>query len=531
MKQVIKRRNRYILILILIVQLLVSLWVADKKDYLFFDEVFSYISANNIDGSSSNFKENVWMDESWFVNYMGVQDEHRFEYTIPYYNQIEDVHPPLFYFFLHMACSFVPGQFSYFAGIVFNIVFFLASTIVLFFLCRKVYEDDGCALIVSFLYAISYGGLNTMVFVRMYMLLTLFTLLHMYVYIKYFESDEVSIKSCVLLAITLLGGVLTQYYFLFVAFLLAVWYGIKFLIRKQYMNLIKYVGTIFASAGICLLTWPSILSHLFLGGRGQEAQGNLLSLDGYLPALKEMFRILSNEMFTKLLVVILFGLVGLFLICLKKGEAINRVLWKKSAVILFLCVGYYAIVSKVAPYLVERYIMPIYPLVYLLIVGASYSLLKKLIPVKLAGIMCVVGFAGLSIVHIVHSGIPYTYEKNQNNRERHQIVEEYSDCYAIYISDDKGAHFYDAVQMLKEYRGYYYVFDLQNIETVKSDMNLLKNEEQVLIYVKDKRTTEEANQFIQSVFPSCSLNENSLIDVDEKWSVYLLEIENYGEKI
>ena len=55
--QNVKRRNTYLIIAILVVQLLLSLFVAGKKNYLFFDEVFSYISANNIDGSSSNFKE------------------------------------------------------------------------------------------------------------------------------------------------------------------------------------------------------------------------------------------------------------------------------------------------------------------------------------------------------------------------------------------------------------------------------------------------------------------------------------------
>ena len=46
----------------------------------------------------------------------------------------------------------------------------------------------------------------------------------------------------------------------------------------------------------------------------------------------------------------------------------------------------------------------------------------------------------------------------------------------------------------------------------------------LLVYVKNKRTTEEANTLIQKVFPGCELNEQSLIDTDEKWNVYLLEL-------
>lgn len=528
MKQ-IKKRNTYIIIVILILQLLLSLFIANKKDFLFFDEFFSYASANNIAIDETELPENEWLDKNWYLEYIGVTEMHKFEYAIPYRNQVEDVHPPLFYFFLHTACSMVPGHFSYLAGVGFNIIFFLCSTVVLFSISKELFANDICALLTSFLYAVSYGGLNTMVFVRMYMLLTLMTLLHIYVYLKFFEKDEVTIKGCLLLMLTLLGGVLTQYYFLFIALWLGIWYTVRYVLKKQYKNLIKYLVTVFASAGISLLIWPSMISHLFLGGRGQEAQSNLLSLDGYVPALKEMFRILSNEMFTNLLPVILICLGILLMVSIIKKNSVDVVLWKKAAVIVFTCVGYYVVVSKAAPYLVERYMMPIYPLVYLLVVGASYMLFTKFIPAKFAGALCVIGFAGLSVVHIVSSGIPYTFEKNQNNVERHKIVEQYQDNYALYISDNKGAHFFDAVQMLKEYKGYYYVYNLENTEKVKADMDVLRDEAHVMVYVKDKRTIEEADAFISTVFPGCTLNDASLVDIDEKWSVYLLEIDSLFE--
>lgn len=528
MKQ-IKKRNIYIIIAILILQLLLSLFIANKKDYLFFDEFFSYASANNIAIDESELPENEWLDKNWYLEYISATEKHKFEYAIPYRNQVEDVHPPLFYFFLHTACSMVPGQFSYLAGVGFNIIFFLCSTVVLFLISKEVFANDICALVISFLYAISYGGLNTMVFVRMYMLLTLMTLLHIYVYLRFFEKEEISIKGCLLLMLTLLGGVLTQYYFLFIAFWLGAWYTIRYILKRQYRNLTKYLVTVFGSAAISLIIWPSMITHLFLGGRGQEAQSNLFSLDGYLPALKEMFRILSNEMFTNLLPVILICLGILLVISVIKKNSIDVKLWKRAAVIIFTCIGYYAVVSKAAPYLVERYMMPVYPLVYLLVVGASYMLFAKFIPEKFAGTLCVIGFAGLSAIHIVHSGVPYTFEKNQNNVERHEIVEQYQDNYALYISDNKGAHFFDAVQILKEYKGYYYVYNLENTEKVKADMDILRDEAHVMVYVKDKRTIEEADAFISTVFPGCTLNDDSLIDIDEKWNVYFLEIDSLIE--
>ena len=455
---------------------------------------------------------------------MTVAEEDCFHYTIPYQNQVKDVHPPLFYMFLHTACSFIPGDFSFYAGTAFNMVFFLTSTIVLYFLSKEIFENKVCALLGCFLYAVSYGGINTMVYIRMYMLLTLMVILHTYVYIRYFEKPEISWKGYLFLALTLLGGVLSQYYFLFAAFFFGMWYTIKFVLEKRYNVLLKYLTTIFASAACSLLIWPSMLKHLFGGGRGEEARGNLLSMDGFFSSVKEMFRILSNEMFTKMLPVILLALLLLTILCLKIGKKIEWTALKKAAVVIFVCVGYLLLVAKVAPYMVDRYIMPLYPLVYVLVIGASYLLIGKIIPERFAATVCVMGFLGLTAIHMLVSGIPYTYQKHPDNMERRAVVEAYQNSYALYISDNDGEHFYDAVQMLKEYKGFYYVFDLENVETVKKDMEILSSEQNLLVYVKNKRTTEEANTLIQKVFPGCELNEQSLIDTDEKWNVYLLEL-------
>lgn len=516
-----KKRNVIILLVICIIQLAISLFWASQKNYLFFDEVFSFQAANTARAERVEFLENEWMDESWYISFMGVDEADIFDYSIPFNNQIADVHPPLYYMFLHTACSLVPGEVSFIAGIGVNILFFLGCTIILYFLAKETFGKREIALLIVFLYAISYGGLNTMIYTRMYMLLTLMTLLHAWVYIKYMEQENVPIIGYIFLALTLLGGVLSQYYFLFIAFFYGVWYTVKFFIEKKYQVLWKYLATIIVSAAASLAIWPAMLTHLFSGNRGEEAAGNLLSFDGYFAGLKEMFRILNNDMFTKLLPVILLGILFILIICMKKGFRLNLVDYKKSFVILFVCAGYFLLVTKVAPYQVDRYVMPIYPMIYMLVIGVVYVLLEKLIPARFAVTLCVVGFGGLSAVHMVHSGIPYTYAKNQDNIERWAVVEEYKDNYALYISDDRGAHYYDAVQMLKEYKGYYYVFDLNTVEKTKSDMQIV--EEDVLVYVKNTRTLEEADTFVKKVFEGQSLTEDNLLDQDEKWSVYLIE--------
>ena len=512
----------WILIVLCIVQLSISLFWACQKNYLFFDEVFSFQAANTAREERVEFLENEWMDESWYTSFMSVDEKDTFDYSIPFNNQIADVHPPLYYLFLHTVCSLFPGEVSFLMGMSVNILFFLGSTIAIYFLSKEILDRKDSALLAAVLYGVSYGGLNTMVYIRMYMLLTLMTLLHALVYMKHMEKQEVSWKGYGLLLITLVGGALSQYYFLFIAFFFGIWYSIKFFVEKRFKELGKYLATVFASAAISLLIWPSMISHMFGGSRGEEATGNLLSFDGYFLGLKEMFRILNNDLFTKLLPVILVGILVLFLICLKKGERFQVRQWNKAWVLLFVCVGYFLLVTKVAPYQVDRYVMPIYPFVMILVVGAAYTLFRKLIPAKFAIALCMIGFGGLSVVHMVVSGIPYTYAKNQDNIERWGIVEEYRDSYALYISDDKGAHYYDAVQMLKEYKGFYYVCDLGNVSETIEDMAMVKGNK-IVVYVKNTRTTEEADLFVQKVFSGQRIGEENLLDKDEKWSVYTIE--------
>lgn len=524
MNKLNKRQITILLFLICTLQLVVSIFIGSKKNFLFFDEVFSYPAANNVESIGYEFNQNQWMDSTWFDNYMGVGSEHRFDYAIPYNNQVTDVHPPLFYFFLHTASSLVPDQFSMWAGLAFNMVFFVISVIALYFLGKEVFGNLVCGLLTAFLYGISYGGLNTYVYIRMYMLMTMMALLHIRVYLKYFEQEKVPVKGYIFLVLTMVGGVLSQYYFLFVAFALGLWYGVKFILEKKYQTLIKYLGTVAASAMLSLLIWPSMIRHLFAGGRGKEAQGNLLAFGGFFSDLKEMVRIVNNEMFTNLLLVVLAGMILLEALGKWKKCSVSKGRIYKISVILFVTVMYLLLVTKLAPYQVERYVMPIYPLVYLLVVGGCVQLLANLIPMKFAATLCIVGFGGLSAVHILLSGVPFTYEKNMDNIERFAVVEEYGDGYALYISDNGECHEFYSSQMLRHYKAFYHVYDLNTVETVKDDMQKIQGEESIVVYVSKTNDMEAVNGFVKEVFGDASLDDENHLDEDQDWNVYLLKL-------
>ncbi len=522
-----KKREKMIVILILVcaLQLFLSLFWAGKKSYLFMDELFSYAAANRAAGTAAELPANEWLDENWLLDYVSADPDHTFDYSIPYRNQATDVHPPLFYLFLHTACSFIPGEFSYWAGTGCNIIFFIGSTLVLYFLGKELFQDKICGLLSASLFGISYGGLNTMVFIRMYMLLTLIILLHTYVYIKYLEREEAPLKGFVFLGLTLIAGVLTQYYFVIIAFFYGLWYAIRFFSKKQYGKLGKYIAAIFISAGCSLVFYPTMLKHVFCTGRGVEARENFSSPEGFLEKIGTMWKLMDSQLFFNLFAVIFVILAILAVRYLKNRGKISKELCTKAGGILFACTGYFMIVTKVAPYQIDRYVMPIYPLIYLLVIGAAYELAAKLISAKQAAVLCILGFGGLSLIHMAYSAIPHTYSEDIIITPRLTVAEENHDSYAIYAGkrEEDIPKYYDIIQVLSKYEGYYYIDELKEPEKVKGDMEILENEKQLVLYVDENMEIEEVVSYMKNVFPSAVLNEGGLLHKDEGWTTYLLE--------
>ena len=518
-----KKVDILIIILICVLQFALSLFWADQKQYLAPDELFSYVSANNQDYIGTVPKDE-WLSEEWYLDYVSVQPEHTYDYSIPYYNQDKDVHPPLFYLFLHTASSLIPGEFSFRSGVAFNIFFFVACTIVLYFLGKEIFGNRGCGLMTAFLFSISYAGINTMVFVRMYMLMTMIVLLHALVYMRYMEQEKVPWEGYLFLGLTLVAGMLTQYYFVIIAFFFAVWYGVKFLYQKRYKKVAVFVGTFVISAGASIALYPTMLHHIFGTSRGVEARENFGQADGYLGKLKTMWGLLDSQLFTNMFLLIILAIIIMMIGSKLFGKELSKKPAGKIGVILFACAGYFLIVTKIAPYQIDRYLMPIYPLIYLVVIGIVFNLMGKWIPVRAAAVLCILGFGGLSAVHMLVSSVPYTFAKDEAVTPRLKIAEDYQDCYAIYIGEEEDMYdYFDVVQVLKEHKSFYNIGNVNNVYVNKQDLSDLKNEKQILLYVNHEINLADVIYCMDELFPESGFTGESLVHTDVDWNVYLIE--------
>lgn len=170
--------------------------------------------------------------QSEFLNYVAPQGSTRFDYASVYYNQTQDVHPPLFYFLLHTVCSLFPGSFTKWTGLGMNFVLLGGTLAALYALGMELFADWKKALFVCALYAFNREMISNVTMVRMYMLMTLLTILLALLVAKSLRRP--SVPKYLLIGVTIYLGMMTQYFFVVYAFLLCAAYDLYLMFRREW---------------------------------------------------------------------------------------------------------------------------------------------------------------------------------------------------------------------------------------------------------------------------------------------------------
>jgi len=99
------------------------------ENYIYYKknpELFKEVENKEIESETP-----VWKTPSDAKDYLTVTEDEIFNYISPYYNQTRDVHPPLFYFLVHLVSSFALGSFSKYIIFSINLVFMLLTCLIL----------------------------------------------------------------------------------------------------------------------------------------------------------------------------------------------------------------------------------------------------------------------------------------------------------------------------------------------------------------------------------------------------------------
>ena len=280
-----KKRGRLYAVLlaaVIILQCIALVYIfAVKKTSFHEDEVFSYALSNSykrpfIYGSAHQVVDNydVWFTGTEFRDYIRTNEDTRFRYDSVWYNQAEDVHPPLYYAILHTICSVNTGKFSWWYAFAINLVCFVLTQVFLYLLSDKVMCSKLRALLVCAFWGATLAAQNNYLFLRMYGMNTLFSVIYAYLCIGLAAGGKPDRKRCVLIALTAFLGAMTQHFFLVYAFFVTAFVCIWLLIRKEFKHFFGVGAAAASGVALSFLVFPATISHMMPGAMIQSEEPN-----------------------------------------------------------------------------------------------------------------------------------------------------------------------------------------------------------------------------------------------------------------
>lgn len=99
------------------------------------------------------------------------------------------LHKEFYYSVLNLVVTFYPGHVPWAVGVGLNLLFFVIAQILLFLLSKKILGEVSALCVVT-AYGFSAGAISTVLYVRCYMMLTLYVLLLIYLYVKFMCAEK-----------------------------------------------------------------------------------------------------------------------------------------------------------------------------------------------------------------------------------------------------------------------------------------------------------------------------------------------------
>lgn len=396
-----KKANIILAVLIAVSLIISSVYMFTKQGY-HEDELLTYNLANsskqlNVDGGWNTYDD--------FNEYLSVSPDDRFDYAQVYQNQIIDAsHPPFYYALVHTVCSFFPSVFSKWLAYSINIFAMVGVLVLLFKIGKRVTGNNLYSLIATGAYALSIACITTTIYLRMYATLTFFVLAFLNMSLKlYDKKNTVNIKDCILLAVIVMFGVLTQYYFILFAGLIGLVFLVFKIKEKCVKDLVKYIVSALVGAGVALCIYPYIIANVLGGNRGLgslEFSIDFITIVTYvIYKLCTYIEVLSKDLF--------LGQIWLFALCAICAVGFGvyfrfikkKKLGRKAMFIVVPTLVYFIGISLLSPFNSDRYVMASLPLVAMMFTFAFIKIfelfknekLRLVLPISIV-LACAIGF-------------------------------------------------------------------------------------------------------------------------------------------
>ena len=395
------------------------------------------------------YEEPAWITSGQFRDYVTVDGSDAFDYLSVYFNVKDDNHPPVHFMLLHTMSSLFPGTLSPWLGCTINLICVGITLWLLLRLGRQLSEILGMeeqgrllGILAVLLYGLSTGALASVLLIRMYCLLSCLCVALLSMHVEKWKEHGFDRSNKGLIAITVLGF-LTQYFFLFYCILLAAVTAAGLLCSKRMRELWIYIRSMVVAAVIGLVLFPFAIADVFSSGRGVEALDNLASgFAGYGARLLAFARILADRTVGDLLLGAGCATAVVLAVVLwyrrHRGQelSMSREVRGILCMLIIPVVGYYLLASRMSPYLVDRYVMPVFPMIALLFALLLCCLGKRL--AKASGWKGrLVGIGLMALIIVVQGLRLVSYDGEYLYRgygQQEQLAEEYASlpCICVY---------------------------------------------------------------------------------------------------
>lgn len=456
------------LALIIILQSVAYAVAGINKAYIHMDEAYSYGLANydRVELIDAPDFYDHWHTGEYYEDYLAVQEDEKWDFAPVYNNQRDDVHPPLYYLFLRLAME-IGGNDSYskWPGIVLNIGIMAMTTVFVFLVAERLMRQEKHALtkalILTLCVGLTVATFDTVLYIRMYALLTLMVTVTAWLHLKLLDAKKVEPILLITIGVVALLGVLTQYYYLFFLVPLYVYFVVHYVKEKRWGELGWYTGALVVAGVLSLVIWPYSIQHMFFGYRGQGVIESLLDVSTSVLHFGIYIWLLGQYAFNEVLPGILIAVLVMGVLGLMKGKKIETTFGERSryGMIFVATLVYFLIAAVASPYQDLRYIMAICELGFILGVFGLYKVMGAFWSEKIRDIIMAVFLAIIMVLPLAMENYP-----PMMYRERAELVakiEEKREVPAVYVFNTSDQRFLDDILLFATLEESYIAKDLE----------------------------------------------------------------------
>ncbi len=446
--------------------------------------------------TAANYKADVYDEPVWFSaddihDYVTYDSEDSVPILSPYYNSTTDNHPPLYFILVNIFSVFAGDSFSQWPGSILNMLFLVAGVLMLLRLFAKVYGKPYLGLAAAAMYGFSAAGINSVMLIRMYIMVVFWCLTVMCTTLEKLHAAEAGAeespfaKHNKLLIWGTALGFLSQYFFCFFALMLAGCTIVRLFRAGRKKDILYYLRSNAFAALAGLLLYPFAFHDLLHTDRGVEALESMTSgLSGLAGHMGDFALITIKETLGGWIGFAVFFLLIAVLITIRFPEGtVKNII---TPAVCFL--GYFLIVSRVAPYQVDRYMMPAFPMIAVIFVLLLDALLVRTgelirngkgealeIPPRLRGAVLALGLLLVLPGLLIHFDDQEYSFRGYNTQVA--VADSYADLDCICIHPGYG--FYRNVPEMMRYRN-----------------SLITKEEELLERVYDQRIVDDTEMIL-----------------------------------